>query len=111
MNRSGYRDPTAERAVEQVMREQKKTRKMMELVDTIEMMTSSDYKERFKAEYYQLRIRYTKLKKMVDTWEHLSFKPTCSRHLFCMQLEAMRSYLTIMKHRALAEGIELNEII
>lgn len=25
----------------------------MELKDTVEMMTSSDYKERFKAEYYQ----------------------------------------------------------
>lgn len=27
----------------------------MELKNTIEMMISSDYKERFKAEYYQLR--------------------------------------------------------
>lgn len=30
----------------------------MELKDTIEMMTSDDYKERFKAEYYQTKIRY-----------------------------------------------------
>lgn len=35
----------------------------MELKDTIEMMTSEDYKERFKAEYYQTKIRYEKLKK------------------------------------------------
>ena len=35
----------------------------MELKDTIEMMTSNDYKERFKAEYYQAKIRYEKLKK------------------------------------------------
>ncbi len=27
----------------------------MELKDTIEMMNSEDYKERFKAEYYQTR--------------------------------------------------------
>ena len=27
----------------------------MELKETIEMMTSADYKERFKAEYYQLK--------------------------------------------------------
>lgn len=33
----------------------------MELKDTVEMMTSSDYKERFKAEYYQLKLRYNKL--------------------------------------------------
>ena len=30
----------------------------MELKDTIEMMTSNDYKERFKAEYHQVE-RYT----------------------------------------------------
>ena len=35
----------------------------MELKDTIEMMNSDDYKERFKAEYYQTKIRYEKLKK------------------------------------------------
>lgn len=30
---------------------------MNELKDTIELMNSSDYKDRFKAEYYQLEIR------------------------------------------------------
>lgn len=29
----------------------------MELKDTIELMNSSDYKERFKAEYLQVKIR------------------------------------------------------
>lgn len=29
----------------------------MELKDTIELMTSEDYKERFKAEYWQAKIR------------------------------------------------------
>lgn len=33
----------------------------MELKDTIPQMTSEDYKERFKAEYYQTKIRYWKL--------------------------------------------------
>ena len=28
----------------------------MELKDTVEMMGSSDYKERFRAEYYQLKM-------------------------------------------------------
>lgn len=36
----------------------------MELKDTIELMNSSDYKERFKAEYLQVKIRYDKLHKM-----------------------------------------------
>ena len=30
----------------------------MKLKDTVEMMNSNDYKERFKAEYYQLVTRY-----------------------------------------------------
>lgn len=30
----------------------------MTLKDTVEMMNSDDYKERFKAEYYQLVTRY-----------------------------------------------------
>ena len=29
----------------------------MELQETVEMMNSNDYKERFKAEYYQLKIK------------------------------------------------------
>ena len=35
----------------------------MELKDTIDLMTSEDYKDRFKAEYYQTKIRYDKLHK------------------------------------------------
>lgn len=34
---------------------------MNELKDTIELMNSSDYKDRFKAEYYQLSIISSKL--------------------------------------------------
>lgn len=30
----------------------------MKLQDTIELMNSRDFKDRFKAEYYQLQIRY-----------------------------------------------------
>ena len=35
----------------------------MELNNTVELMNSSDYRDRFKAEYYQTKIRYEKLKK------------------------------------------------
>ena len=34
---------------------------MITLDDTIILMSSSDYKDRFKAEYWQTKIRYEKL--------------------------------------------------
>ena len=37
---------------------------MTELKDTIELMTSENYKDRFKAEYWQTKIRYDKLHKI-----------------------------------------------
>lgn len=37
----------------------------MELKDTIELMNSEDYKERFKDECYQTKIRYDKLHNMI----------------------------------------------
>ena len=30
----------------------------MQLIDTVELMFSNDYKERFRAEYLQLKIQY-----------------------------------------------------
>ena len=30
----------------------------MQLIDTVELMLSDDYKERFKGEYYQVKERY-----------------------------------------------------
>ena len=38
---------------------------MLELKDTVEMMESDDYRERFKAEYHQLKIRVEKLSKFI----------------------------------------------
>lgn len=54
----------------------------MTLKDTVEMMNSDDYKERFKAEYYQLEIRVNGLKKMLYKWDNgeLDFTPTCPRN-------------------------------
>lgn len=50
----------------------------MELKDTIELMQSADYKDRFKAEYYQTKIRYEKLHSMTIKYEAgtLDFEPT-----------------------------------
>lgn len=71
----------------------------MELRDTVEMMNSADYKERFKAEYYQTAIRYGKLKTMVDKYNNgtLEFKPTCPMSIYDIQLRAReRLYLIIV---------------
>ena len=80
-----------------------------ELKQTVELMNSSDYKERFKAEYYQLKIRYDKLHNMCEKWDknELDFTPTCSRFTYARQLNAMAFYLKILEERAVVEKIEL----
>lgn len=81
----------------------------MELKDTIELMNSKDYKERFKAEYYQTKIRYEKLHKMTTKWEAgtLEFEPSCSLSLLLSQKRHMGEYLHCLEIRAEIEGIEL----
>ena len=76
---------------------------------TIELMRSSDYKERFKAEYHQTKIRYDKLHKMLIKAEAgtLDFKPTCSLNLLTDQKHFMGNYLHVLEVRAEIEGIEL----
>lgn len=84
----------------------------MELKDTCSLMMSEDYKERFKAEYYQLKIRYAKLMKMLKYWDkdELDFTPTCPRSLYNLQMDAMKQYLGVLEARAKIEGIELEEV-
>lgn len=79
------------------------------LKDTVDMMISSDYKERFKAEYYQLVIRYGGLKNMIKKWDNgtLLFTPTCPRNIYDMQLKAMEDYLNVLKVRATMEDVEI----
>lgn len=81
----------------------------MELKDTIELMNSSDYKERFKAEYYQTKIRYEKLHEIVIKYEAgtLTFEPTCSIELLKAQKSAMGQYLYNLEIRAQIEGIKV----
>lgn len=81
----------------------------MELKDTIELMNSADYKERFKAEYYQTKIRYEKLHKTVIKYEAgtLNFTPSCSIELLKAQKRAMGEYLYNLEVRAEIENIEL----
>lgn len=83
----------------------------MELQDTIELMSSSDFKDRFKAEFCQLAIRYQKLKKMIDNYNNLDFKPNCSRDLLFEQLIYMKHYMSILALRANIENIELGDFV
>lgn len=73
------------------------------------MMESTDYKERFKAEYHQVAIRLEKLKVMLDKWDkgELNFKPTCPRSLYDMQIRAMADYLAVLEIRAVIENVNI----
>lgn len=90
----------------------------MELKDTIEMMNSADYKERFKAEYQQTKIRYEKLKafntkieaaKRTEWTKKSAEMPKfdCPAELLREQQSIMGEYLHILEVRAEIEGIDL----
>ena len=81
----------------------------MELKDTIEMMNSEDYRERFKAEYYQAKIRYDKLDAMTVKYEAgtLNFTPSCSLEVLKEQKKYMGNYIRMLRIRAEIEKIEL----
>lgn len=83
---------------------------MIDLKDTTEIMLSDDYKDRFRAEYLQTKIRYEKLHKMVVKYEAgtLNFKPTCSLELLKAQKKAMGEYLYCLELRAEIEHIDLD---
>ena len=81
----------------------------MELRDTISMMRSDDYKERFKAEYYQVSIRLEKLEAMIKKYDEgtLDFTPTCPVELLRQQADYMNNYKVILEQRATYEGVTL----
>lgn len=94
---------------------------MMVLKDTVTMMNSDDYKESFKAEYYQTKIRYEKLKAFNNKIEAanrttLSYsiggeckapKHDCPAEMLREQQNIMGQYLHLLEVRAVIEGIEL----
>ena len=82
----------------------------MELKDTITLMQSDDYKDRFKAEYFQTKIRYDKLHKMLIKLDAgtLDFKPTCSKIVLLEQKRHMGEYIRSLQLRAEIEGIDLD---
>ena len=96
------------------------TLREMELKDTVEMMKSSDYKERFFAEYWQTKIRYEKLKKFnikIEAAEKTQFeknqiempKHDCPLRILREQQNVMEQYLHLLELRAEIEGIDLDK--
>lgn len=85
----------------------------MKLADTVEMMNSADYKERFKAEYAQLVIRYNGLRNMLEKWDDgtLEFEPTCPRSTYNLQIKAMTDYIAVLEARAVMENVDLESVI
>lgn len=93
---------------------------MVEFKDTIELMQSEDYKARFKAEYYQTKIRYERLKAFntkIEAANAVKYamstvtlrepRHDCPETLLREQQTVMGNYLHILEVRAEIEGVEL----
>lgn len=85
----------------------------MELRDTIDLMNSEHWENRFLAEYRQTKIRYERLHRMIIKYYAgtLGFEPNCSISLLEDQARAMGQYLKIMEIRAEIEGIDVTDLM
>ena len=92
----------------------------MELENTLDLMLSPDYKNRLKAEYWQTKIRYEKLKRRNTEWEAyrltnvmqaVAAKSKTPREVLQQQQQerVMGEYLHLLELRAVLEGVELEE--
>lgn len=77
--------------------------------EILELQNSSNYKDRMKAEYYQLKNRYLKLRTMMVKYDAgtLDFELSCPAELLRNQQSAMGTYLNCLEIRAQIEGVEL----
>ena len=81
----------------------------MDLKNTIELMISSDYNDRFRAERNQQDIRINKLQAMLEKYKNnqLDFVPKCPYELLNKQLEAMIQYRNCLLEREIIEDIDI----
>lgn len=92
---------------------EKKEKNNMELKEIVELMNYEDYKERFVAEYRQVKIRYEKLKNFCNKIEVETMlgkevtKHDCPLELLREQQKYMGLYLSVLEKRALIENIVL----
>ncbi len=94
---------------------------MKDLKETVKLMNSADYKERFIAEYWQTKIRYEKLKTFntkIEAAQRVQFseletkleepKHDCPEDVLREQQHIMGQYLHMLELRAIIEGIDLS---
>lgn len=97
------------------MAEEKKKVRDMGYMDTVSLMLSADYKERFAAEYHQTKIRYEKLNHFCNRIEAAVSHPDkvempkhdCDLNLLREQQRWTGHYIHTLEVRAIVEGIEL----
>lgn len=83
--------------------------RMMELIDTVNMMTSEHWEHRFVAEYLQTKIRYEKLHKLIVKREvgKIDFETPIPLESWKIQAWHMGQYLYELEKQAAIHGIEL----
>lgn len=81
----------------------------MNLKFTIPLMCSENYKDRLKAEYYQVMIRAGRLKKRVKNYKNNDIKYDRSHELLKTQLHIMEEYLHVLVERMKIENIEITK--
>lgn len=85
----------------------------MDYKETVEQMLSDDYRERFKAEYYQTKIRHDKLRafnikiRSAKIKDEVGPKHDCPDYLLIEQEQILSEYLKILELRAAIERIDL----
>lgn len=88
--------------------------KITDLSQTVDLMLSEDYKERFIAEYAQITIRVKRLERVLTRIADKSapdcFEPTCDIEILETQLKYMNAYRGSLIFRAALEEIDLPEV-
>jgi hypothetical protein len=85
----------------------------MELIETIGLMSSADWKDRFIAEYLQTKIRYEKLHKLIvkrEVGKH-GFDTPVPFESWKEQAYHMGLYLYELEKQAAIHGIELPKVL
>lgn len=81
----------------------------MRLTETVNLMCSNDWRDRFVAEYIQLQIRIIKLEEVLNnTSDSFTALDSMTKAIMFKQLDAMKSYRSCLEKRADIAGIDLH---
>ena len=74
------------------------------------LTNNTDWKDRFRTEYYELFTRIEKLQNMLEKYKSgtLDFKPNCPYELLYEQLVFMKAYRDVLIERAEIENIDIS---